>query len=129
MRPHRDRQYFITTWVAILAVLMMALAPLVSQAFGARSASGWAEICSVYGSKWVKVDAGSADRQPTPVSGHPLDHCPYCSLQAGALGMPPAPLVVEPIASYREAPLAFLQAPSTPHVWRTAQPRGPPFLA
>lgn len=122
----------LTTWVALLAVLMMAFAPLMSQAFGARSASGWAEICSVYGSKWVKIDAGSTDPQPSPAaptSGHPLDHCPYCSLHASAVGMPPAPLVVHAVASYREVPPAFLQAPRTQHVWLSAQPRGPPFLA
>jgi len=129
MRMH-VRSKRLSTWVAILALLMMALAPLMSQAFGAGSASGWAEICSVYGSKWVKIDAGTTDPQPTPASGHPLDHCPYCSLHASALGMPPAPIAVQAMGStYREVPPAFLTAPRTLHAWRTAQPRGPPILA
>ncbi|HEY4081624.1 MAG TPA: DUF2946 domain-containing protein [Burkholderiaceae bacterium] len=129
MRLRQDRQRF-TIWVAILAVLMMAFAPLMSQAFGAKSASGWAEICSVYGSKWVKIDAGTTDPQPTPVSGHPLDHCPYCSLHTNALGMPPpAPVILRAVATYQEVPPAFLLAPRTQHAWRSAQPRGPPFLA
>ena len=117
----------ITSWMAILAVLMMAFAPLVSQAVGANRA--WLEICSASGPKFIQADAGSSDQPNKQSTAYPLEHCPYCSLHASALGMPPAPLVVLPVIEQRDVPLAFLSAPSTLHAWRTAQPRGPPFLA
>ena len=126
MRLHRTHKRA-TTWIAILAVLMMALAPLISQAAGAERA--WQEICGTNGSRWVQAD-GSAPAKPTDTSAaHHLDHCPYCSVHASALGMPPAPLAVLAASRYLEMPPAFLAAPRTLHAWRTAQPRGPPRLS
>ena len=117
----------ITSWMAILAILMMAFAPLVSQAVGADRA--WLEICSASGPKFVQADAGSSNQPAKNSAAHPMEHCPYCSLHASALGMPPAPLLVLPVIAVRDVPPAFLSAPSTLHAWRAAQPRGPPFLA
>jgi len=125
MRLHLSHQRF-STWLAIVAMLWMALAPLASQALGARQSEAWIEICGANGAKWIKADAGGP-AQPQP-GAHPLDHCPYCSVHVGALGMPPAPLVALPVIAHREVAPAFLSAPSTLHAWRTAQPRGPPFL-
>lgn len=126
MRLHR-RFKLITSWVAVLAVLMMAFAPLISQAMGADRA--WLEICSASGPKWVQADGSVSSESPTKRSAaHPLEHCPYCSLHASVLGMPPAPLLVLPAVSFRETPPAFLAAPSTAHAWRSAQPRGPPSI-
>ncbi|MBV8501743.1 MAG: DUF2946 domain-containing protein [Paucibacter sp.] len=115
-----------TGWVAILAVLLLAFAPLVSQALGADRYSAWVEICSAGGAKWVKADEGS---RPAPQpSSHALEHCPYCSVHVSALGMPPAQLLLMPQAARLEPPQAFLAAPHTLHAWRGVQPRGPPFL-
>lgn len=123
----------ITAWAALLGLLMMVFAPLVSQAVGADRA--WLEICSASGPKFVQLnaadaaDAGTSDQPVQKSAAHPLEHCPYCSLHASALGMPPAPLVVPLAVAHRELPPAFFEAPATPHAWLTAQPRGPPFLA
>ena len=123
----RSRTQRFGSWLAIMAMLWMAFVPLVSQALGGRPSEAWIEICSASGAtKWVKTDAGTAG-QPQP-GAHPLDHCPYCSLHANALGMPPAPLLALPVLAQSEPPPAFLSAPSTLHAWRSAQPRGPPFL-
>lgn len=108
-------------------MLWMALAPLASQALGPRQSEAWIEICGVNGAKWIKADAGSP-AQPQP-GAHPLDHCPYCSVHASALGMPPAPLLLHPAALRYEVPQAFLAAPRTLHAWRTAQARAPPLQA
>ncbi|MBV8380530.1 MAG: DUF2946 domain-containing protein [Paucibacter sp.] len=124
---HRARGKYITTWVAILAVLMMAFAPLISQAVGADAA--WQEICGADGARWVSADGASNGEPAQKSAAHPLDHCPYCSLHVSVLGMPPAPLVALPAQLDRDVPPAFLAAPRTLHAWRTAQPRGPPFLA
>ncbi|WAC72962.1 DUF2946 family protein [Roseateles sp. SL47] len=146
---------FITSWVALLALLMMSLAPLVSQAMGANRA--WLEVCGATGPKWVRVgvdlgarlsaeahadadadagvtadaDLGGVDSPSPgqPFAADPMGHCPYCSLHADTLGMPPSPLVVLPLMPLRDVPPAFLSAPSTLHAWRTAQARGPPLSA
>jgi len=126
MRLSRARKTT-ATWAAIIAVLMMVFAPLVSQAIGSEQA--WQEICGAEGARWVSAD-GSASGEPAQKSpAHVFDHCPYCSLHASALGMPPAPVVVLPAVTYRDVPPAFLAAPRTLHAWRTAQPRGPPQFA
>ncbi|MFG6448914.1 DUF2946 domain-containing protein [Roseateles sp. BYS180W] len=125
MRLTRDTK-LITSWVAILAVLLMSWAPLVSQLLG--SPSTWAEICSASGPKWVQADAASPQPPAKSPAAKLLEHCPYCSQHAGALGLPPAPLVVLTVPGPREVARAFLSAPATPFAWRTAQPRGPPLL-
>lgn len=123
----------LTLWMALLAVLMMAFAPLVSQAVGAGQA--WQEICGVNGSRWIQADANGNTQDPQdpdsslPSGGaHLLDHCPYCSLHADTLGMPPAALAALPALPRVHTPPAFLQAPTTLHAWITAQPRGPPSV-
>ena len=120
----RSRTQRFSAWLALLAVLWMAFAPLASQALGAEQSQAWVEICGASGAKWIKADTG-APVPPQP-GAHPLDHCPYCSLHVSALGMPPAPLVPLALPVRAELPQAFLAAARTLHVWRSAQPRGPP---
>lgn len=116
----------LTLWMALLAILMMAAAPLVSQVVGADRE--WQEICGVGGARWVQTDAAAPGPDLPQSPAHLLDHCPYCSLHADTLGMPPAPLAALPALPGVLFPPAFLQAPSTLHAWLTAQPRGPPLL-
>lgn len=118
-------------WIALLAMLMAALAPAVSQLLQRGSSTAWVEICRAGGgTAWVAVaDLRAQDTQPTPAKGQPhlLDHCPYCSLQAHAL--PPVPaqpqLAAAALPGFLE-PAAFLHAPHTAHAWRPAQSRAPP---
>ena len=112
--------------MAILAVLLLSFAPLVSQALGPEQYGAWVEICSANGAKWVKADA---DTPSAPKSAHALEHCPYCAVHVSALGMPPATPLLMPEAARFDVPQAFLAAPFTLHAWRSAQPRGPPHLA
>jgi Protein of unknown function (DUF2946) len=112
----------------MLAILMAALAPSVSQALGLSKGISWIEVCTAQGSKWLQGDldgSGSA-----PASEHVLEHCPYCSLHVLALGMPPAPGLVAPVPRLRhDRPMAFLAAPRTLHAWVSAQPRAPPIFS
>lgn len=121
MRKHRAHRR-LASWIAALAVLVAALAPALSHAMG----SGWVEVCTVQGSKWVQVDDGGDAGQTAPA--HAFEHCPYCSLHVPALAVPPVsrqlPLVLAPTDEF---PLAFLAAPRTLHAWVSAQPRAPPF--
>ncbi len=120
LRAHRR----IASWIAAFAVLLAALAPALSHAMG----SGWVEVCTVQGSKWVQVDAGGDAGQTDPA--HAFEHCPYCSLHVPALAVPPVPpqppLVLAPTDEF---PLAFLAAPRTLHAWVNAQSRAPPFVS
>lgn len=114
----------------MVAMLLASLAPSLSLALGAAAkGASLVEVCTVQGAKWVQVADG--DSQPAPSSGHLLlDHCPYCSLQAPTLGLPPA-AATAPLATgwFHELPRAFLAAPRTLHAWVRAQPRAPPSFS
>ncbi len=85
-----------TTWLAMLALVMHALAPAMAQAVVTGSGnSDWVEVCSVSGLVWVKTVApadGSLGKKQG--GGHPMADgampCPWCSLHGGAAGLPPA---------------------------------------
>ncbi|HSI61328.1 MAG TPA: DUF2946 family protein, partial [Ideonella sp.] len=83
------------SWIALLAILSLALAPTISHALASSAAGGsaWAEICTPQGTRLVALDDG---QPPAPALsfGH-LDHCPLCGLSGTALGLPPAAPSVE----------------------------------
>jgi Protein of unknown function (DUF2946) len=129
----------LAAWIACIAMAMSALAPTVSHALrsivGAgvgSSAPGWVEVCTLAGSKWVKLDAAADPaRQPSaPQAAHTVEHCPYCALHAG-LPVWPVAEAVRSWAPVAAAPPALGDAPppSAPPLWRTTPPRGPPRLS
>ncbi|MBX3607361.1 MAG: DUF2946 domain-containing protein [Piscinibacter sp.] len=107
--------------MAMLALLLMSLAPAVSHALGGT----WTEVCTAQGSKWVRGEAKDAGDAPAALHG--LEHCPLCSVHAPVLGLPPAVDlgVPAPETSIGVTP-AFLAAPRTLHAWVSALPRAPP---
>ncbi|WP_085316148.1 DUF2946 domain-containing protein [Derxia lacustris] len=116
----------LASWLALLAVLMAALAPTISQALAARDAAPQlVRVCSVDGDKWRPF--AIERKQPASHHGaHAFEHCPFCSLHADAAPLPAQPVALPlPLAS-DEAPAAFLDAPRTLHAWASAQPRAPP---
>jgi len=120
----------ISTWVAVLAILWMSLAPTLSHAWSGAADGAWTEICSAPGARLVSFAEPDAT-QPAPSSAllHALDHCPYCALQFGT-GAPPSPsfgVVLLPLAF--EVPRLFLAAPYTLYAWHHAPSRGPPSFA
>jgi hypothetical protein len=118
----------LTSWIAVLAILLSSLAPSLSHALASGAGSNWVEICTTQGSKWIA--AGEDGTERAPASAHVLDHCPYCSLHAPTLGLPPvASLVHLPLRLAHEVPRAFLPAPRTQHAWVSAQPRAPPLFS
>ena len=127
---HLDRSIRrLVSWIACVAILVGALAPGVSHALQARTGdSTWVEVCTALGAKLVKVDA-SSDESTSP-AGPLLEHCPYCSLQADQIALPPVspPL---PVLSLLDAgpPERFFSAPRTPFAWAAAQPRAPPRVS
>lgn len=112
----------------MLAILLASLAPTLSHALASGSGSNWIEVCTIQGSKWVAADEDGSER--APASAHTFDHCPYCSLHAPTLGLPPvAGLILLPPHRAHELPTAFLAAPRTLHAWVSAQPRAPPLFS
>lgn len=118
-------------WIACFAILLAALAPSISQAVAnakQESGSGWAEICSVAGIRFVQVvqgDDGAADGKAMQ-----MEHCAFCSTHAGSVGLPPAsPVLPLPVASGTTIfPALYYQSPSPLFIWSTAQSRAPPAL-
>ena len=123
---HRmHRRLFRTVWsvMASFALLIMTLAPSVSEALENARGESQFEICSMGGVMQL------ADGK----SGHPggrhhfLEHCPYCALHGHALAPPPTPVAASAeVKLPRELPVLFLQAARTAHPWVSAQPRAPP---
>lgn len=111
-----------------MAILLASLAPALSHALASATGTSWIEICSTQGSKWIK--AGDDGSERSPASAHVVDHCPYCSLHAPTLGLPPAKHLAQlPLVLSHEVPLAFLSAPRSLHAWVSAQPRAPPLFS
>jgi hypothetical protein len=116
-------------WVAIVATLMLALAPAISSVLRGANYAAWVNVC-----RTTSVAASTPASPNSPDSpggtGHLSTHCPYCALHTDALppapGTPHVPRDVQP--TFME-PQAFLQAPSVGHVWRHAPSRAPPWLS
>ena len=123
----------ITTWVALLTLVLGALAPTVAQALGAGGdAADWQQVCSVSGMVWVQADTGAVrDQQPDGggAMGDASLHCPWCTLHGGAAGLPVAQALPELPPRLTDLPPAFYRAPLAATVWATAQSRAPPLAA
>jgi hypothetical protein len=118
-------------WLALVAMLSLALAPAVSHGLAAwRGQSGWVEVCTTQGMRWITAgESGRNEDAPAP-TGAPLEACSYCTLSFGAAGMPPAPATGQllPLTG-AEAPPLLLEAPLAHLGWRNPQPRAPPPFA
>lgn len=112
----------LSLWLTLVALLMGALAPSLSQAMRTPGGvSTWAEVCS---------STPASGQDPAPADAvHLFEHCPYCSLHTPTLGLPPTPLSLALPAELRHPqPMLFLDAPRGQHNWTVARPRGPPAL-
>jgi Protein of unknown function (DUF2946) len=129
LRLHRR----FTAWLAMLALVMGALAPTVTQAMVAGGESAdWLEICSVSGMAWVKADTGEVrDRQPDggAPGGGASQHCAWCTLHGGTAGLPAVSAVIALPVRLTDRPPAFYLAPMAASVWMPALSRGPPRVS
>jgi hypothetical protein len=127
LRPHLRR----LSWIAILAVSGLALAPTLSHAlaFVQGGKSALAEVCTPRGTQLMTADDAAADSRAPSTGAHRLEHCPYCASGASALGLPPTPVAALslPLAG-ADVPSAWLRVPPTLFAWAAAQPRAPPIL-
>lgn len=122
----RGRRTF-SSWIALLAILVVTLAPSVTGMLSASSGQLWDQVCSATSPAIAKT-ASSGDS--SPAAPHAFEHCPYCALHAD-LAPPPDPrhADVGVVLALRAQPAAFMHAPRANAVWTSAQPRAPPSLA
>ncbi|MET0351555.1 MAG: DUF2946 domain-containing protein [Rhizobacter sp.] len=119
----------LVSWIACLAILVGALAPALSHALQSPDGSTWVEVCSALGARLVQVDAADDTSSPAP-AGPLLEHCPYCSLHASDLALPPAALPIPVFLTARAGPPErFFSSPRTLFAWAAAQPRAPPTVS
>lgn len=136
MQPHRHRS--LSTWIAILAILLNALMPTLSVALERPRApsgnSGWIEVCSTQGTFWVRLAPdGQLLEQTTrppentaPAAQHG-EHCLYCLSHAGSFGLAPSSYAGLPAVPPRNPALGDgLTATFTAYAWRAPAARAPP---
>ena len=116
----------ITAWTAILAVLLMVLAPTFSAASQAwsqeRGGSFWMEICSAFGDKTTNDADRDAGKNAASSS-----HCPYCLMHADAVAPPRQLALAETVFSISHfLPRLFYRAPQPLFAWTVALSRAPP---
>lgn len=122
------------SWIALLAIFGLALAPTISHALAAASGqSAYTEICTPQGTRLVALDEAGGLTQPagpTPPSLGHLDHCPLCGLAGHALALPQAALGWSPEGALSHAvPSLFQQAHRLLFAWAPTQARAPPSRA
>ena len=118
-----------TTWLAMLALVMSALAPTVSQAVVMSSDRGdWLEVCTTTGVMWVKADTAEAEDGTLPMVGHDQG-CDACT--HSVTGAPPMLTAIAVPALWLSSEQPQVRASSAhPAVpWASVQSRAPPFFA
>ncbi|MBT9599167.1 MAG: DUF2946 domain-containing protein [Vitreoscilla sp.] len=115
------------SWIALLAILGLAIAPTISRAMAADSDGPFqAEVCTPKGVKLVDAEGGSGDPAAPQAGGLHLDHCPLCGLAAGVSLLPAHEARGLGHATRGMAPGPFPHLPCCVFTWPRAQPRGPP---
>jgi hypothetical protein len=117
-------------WTAVFAILWCALAPTITQAMQGRGDAGELSVCTQFGPKGVAADsAAPAGKRNAPAGAHPYEHCPYCSLHAAGLGMPPPAFDPPALPLAHAVHWRYSAATPTLAVWSDALSRGPPSAA
>jgi hypothetical protein len=123
----------LTAWIACFAVLLAALAPSISHAISAANGSGasWVEVCSLTGAKLVNVGDEQDPASSAPAEkGFHFEHCPFCSMHGGTVGLLPTAGFTLPVASGEQPlPSLFYQSPRPLFIWAAAQSRAPPAIS
>ncbi len=126
--PIRRGHRIVSSWIALLAILMVTLAPSFTGMLSAARGLPWDQVCSA--ATTVDVAKSVPTRDDSPAAPHAFDHCPYCALHAD-LAPPPDPRLADAgtALAFRAFPAAFAHAPRGNAVWAAGQPRAPPSVA
>ena len=126
-RMNRLRHRY-STWIAILAMTLNALWPMLAQA-KPGSAPTLHEVCTASGMQIVSVQGDLPADQQSSAKASP--HCAFCSLGTDLLAIPPADQsCIARITLIRDAVSATQHSPVPQSDSRSpALPRAPPFLS
>jgi len=119
-------------WLAVVAVTLHFLAPLVSQAMASWSGApeAWQQVCTVQGSS--QASASDALGSPTHDDGTSglVGHCPLCLLHVAHWAPTPQLAAVFPEPGAEPPLLRHDALASEPRlVWESPQSRAPPTLS
>ncbi len=120
--------------IAIVAVLLNALVPVVSQALASTRQGGWIEVCSSQGfvrlwqavaDEAVAASDTSSDDAPQTLHGNA---CLYCVTHAGSFGLAPGVVVagVPTLPPSSTPPGVDSVSPPRVAVWLIPAVRAPP---
>lgn len=117
-------------WVACFAILLNALAPTVSQAVAASEGqTGWTQICSLAGLRWVQAsdDLANSQESSSPGQQFQTEQCPFCGVHAGSwVVLPEAAIVVVASVASAVVPAPVLAQPHPVPPWSVIHSRAPP---
>lgn len=116
-------------WIASLAVLFNALAPVVSHSLSLSAPfARQVEVCTAMGVEMLPMSAEPDSSSDKFLKG--LMHCAWCAPHAGSFALlPPAAFVAAVLGGHDLYPPLFHRAPRPLFAWSLAQPRGPPAFA
>ena len=139
LNPYHRRLF---SWIAILAILLNALMPVVSQAVDSSRGkrvtgiNAWIEVCSSQGTTWVRLASdGSLIEQTShkPVDAPALshgEHCLYCLTHAASFGLLPLLAWGLPVWSRTTELLPrSVLLPQIPVAWLAPAARAPPHAS
>ena len=119
----------LTISIAILAMLMLTLAPAISNAILTEKNQSWKTICSTSD---TLTTANQRSQQGTDYPEKPhwhFAHCQYCFSHAGTFILPVSAIVFPlRLPESFHYPPAFYQSSSPLFIWFTPQPRAPPRM-
>ena len=116
------------SWLAIAAMALNALWPLLANAQPAGQASMF-EVCTAEGIKFVPGDAGKAPAESG--AKHLQPHCALCSFGADKVpAVTQVAFVIPAVLDSSGGPSPFdVFSPVRPDIRSPAQPRAPPVLS
>lgn len=109
--------------LALLAALLLAIAPSISRVLGNagnRMPAGWVELCTRAGLTWVEAASLPGSPLPAPATPASGDDCPYCPL-AASLPLIPLP----PCLSLPRPAAGMLDIPPCPRLHASVCANGP----
>lgn len=115
-------------WIAALAILFNALAPVVSHA-RANATVAQVEICTAMGVAMVAMP-GTDNQSDSSHLLKGMSHCAYCATHAASFGLPPPALTVFAVLGGHDVyPPLFYQSAATLFTWSRAHARAPPAVS
>jgi hypothetical protein len=123
-----------TSFIALLAIVMLSVAPTVSKVLAADHAgANLVEVCTVEGTKWLSSAEFGLGALPSHQGDPGQDHnhqsdCPFCSLQLAKFVLI-ASSSCDVQQAFSPLPPLFYTALKPLFAWAHSRSRAPPLVA